>query len=183
MAVAIGVATAPAAAATRAVDPPRIVPWHEIRNIGLGMSHVRVTRMYGRAVNGTPPHDTIVRQYEGRGVIGVIFDRNGDVESLQTASPAYATRSGIHTGTRITADSRHTWKGFTLHRNGGFPYSEWDRSATLGGPVRVRVQLRLGRDGRVDEIDLTRYLHCSFGDVVAPTCAMPPPTAHKIVSG
>ena len=42
-------------ASATTVDPPRIVPWHEIGNIGLGMSHARVERMSGRPINGDPP--------------------------------------------------------------------------------------------------------------------------------
>jgi hypothetical protein len=182
--IALAVLTTSAAASARVVDPPRIVPWHEIGNIGLGMSHKRVERMYGRAINGNPPRDTIIWRYQGRGVIGVTFDANGNVDSLETESAEYATRSGIRVGMRIplgpchpvTGKCQYRWNGFTFQSGGGQQYRQWDRTAAFGdGPVRVNAQLWLGSDGRVNEIDLTRYFHCSWGDVVATTCKKPPP--------
>ena len=173
----------PAAGSAGVSDPPRIVPWHEIGNIGLGMSHTRVERMYGKAINGNPPRDTIIWRYRGRGVIGVYYDANGNVDGLDTESPEYATRSGIHVGMRIPLGICHRvvgrcqyrWNGFSFSSSGGRRYLEWDRTATFGrGPIRVAVQLMLGDDGAVQEIWLGRYLHCSWGDVVATTCKQPP---------
>ena len=40
------------AASPVARDPPRIVPWHEIGNIGFGMTHARVEAAYGAPING-----------------------------------------------------------------------------------------------------------------------------------
>ena len=81
-------AATPSAAAPHAGDPPRIVPWHLIGNVGFGMTHERVERMYGRAINGNPPRDTIVWQYRGRGVISVIYDERGYVDDISTSSSA-----------------------------------------------------------------------------------------------
>jgi hypothetical protein len=157
------------AASPVARDPPRIVPWHEIGNIGFGMTHARVEAAYGAPINGNPPHDTIVWAYRGRGVIRVIFGETGYVEDVSTTSSAYATRSGIRVGMRIPRASKR-WRGFIRH--GG----EWDRSATYGpGPVRAYVQLTLGRGGAVEEISLGRYLHCPWGDAAVATCKLPPP--------
>jgi len=173
-----------AAASRSATDPPRIVPWHQIGNIGLGMSHRRVERMYGRAINGNPPHNTIIWRYRGRGVIEVDYDANGHVDALDTESPAYTTRSGIHVGMRIplgachrvAGSCRYRWHGFTFNDTGGRQLLEWDRIATFGqGPVRVDVQLLLGDNGAVDEISLSSYLHCAWADVVATSCKQPPP--------
>src|SRR5438876_849160 len=77
--------------------------------------------MYGRAINGNPPRDTIIWRYRGRGVIGVTFDANGNVDSLETESAEYATRSGIRVGMRIplgpchpvTGKCQYRWNGFT----------------------------------------------------------------------
>ena len=173
-----------ATASSRAIDPPRIVPWHEIGNIGLGMSHARVERVYGPAINGSPPRNTIVWQYRGRGVIEIEYDANGHVESIDTASRAYATRSGIQVGLtvplgpchRVGGKCRHRWRGFTFSNDGGPQFREWDRIATFGhGPVRVVVQLFTGSGDTIQEIALGQYLHCSWGDVVATSCRKPPP--------
>jgi hypothetical protein len=75
-----------------AADPPRIVPWHLIGNIGLGMSRARVERMYGRGTVATPLRDAPAWVYRGRGAIRVEYDLNGDVAAVETASPAYASR-------------------------------------------------------------------------------------------
>lgn len=167
-----------------AADPPRIVPWHEIGNIGLGMSHARVERMYGRAINGNPPRETIDWEYRGRGVITVDYDANGHVEDLSTASPAYSTPSGIHVGMRIplgpchrvAGHCEHRWHGFTYTNAGGKQFGEWDRVATFGrGPIRVFVQLFVGGGSTVSEISLDQYLHCSWADIVATSCKKPPP--------
>ncbi len=180
----LAIFTGAAGASTHAIDPPRIVPWHEIGNIGLGMSRQRVEHTYGKAINGSPPRDSTIWRYRGRGVIGVDYDANGNVDGLDTTSPQYATRSGIHVGMRIplgpchrvAGTCHHRWNGFTFNSGGGPHYHEWQRTATLGrGPVRVAVQLMLGDDGAVQELWLGRYLHCSWGDVVATTCKRPPP--------
>jgi len=173
-----------AGAETSASDPPRIVPWHEIGNIGLGMSHQRVERMYGKAVNGSPPRGTIIWRYRGRGVISVDYGPHGNVDGVYTESPEYATRSGIRVGMHIPLGPCHRaagkchyrWSGVTLRSSGGRHHLEWDRTATFGrGPVRVFVQLMLGDDGAVREISLDEYLHCPWGDVVASSCKQPPP--------
>jgi hypothetical protein len=172
------------ASSTTTVDPPRIVPWHEIGNIGLGMSHARVERMYGRAINGNPPRETIDWQYRGRGVITVDYDANGHVEDLSTTSPSYSTRSGIHVGMRIplgpchrvAGRCVHRWHGFTFDDSGGKQFREWFRIARFGrGPIRVNVQLGLGPNGAVSQIWLSQYLHCSWADIVATSCKKPAP--------
>jgi hypothetical protein len=90
-----------AATAPHAADPPRIVPWHLIGNIGLGMSRARVERMYGRGTVATPLRDAPAWVYRGHGAIRVEYDLSGDVAAVETTSPAYATRSGIHVDSRF----------------------------------------------------------------------------------
>lgn len=177
-----------ATASSTVIDPPRIVAWHQIGNIGFGMTHERVEYTYGAPINGNPPHDTIIWKYQGRGVIEVRYDRSGHVNGLSTKSPDYATPSGIRVGIRIPLGKchrvhgkcQHRWNGFTLRDNlnflGGLHHTfEWDRTATYGhGPIRVTVELMIGSDGTVQEIWLGRYLHCSWGDAVVVTCKLPP---------
>jgi hypothetical protein len=189
--IVLGVALAALAAAGAArpttTDPPRIVPWHEIGNVGIGMSHTRVEYVYGPPVNGNPPRLSIVWEYRGRGVIGVLYDRQANVEGLDTTSPAYATRGAIHVGIRIPLGRCHRvtrkcefrWRGFALREDEvaagrGFRRAyEWDRIARFGR-YSVAVQLFVGDDGRVSEISLSRFLHCSWGDAAATTCKPPP---------
>jgi hypothetical protein len=57
LACTIAVPSSSPAAAPRTADSPRIVPWHLIGNIGLGMSRARVERAYGRGTPATPLRD------------------------------------------------------------------------------------------------------------------------------
>src|ERR1051326_3472993 len=83
--VLAGVAfAAPATSAPRAADPPRIVPWQVIGNVGLGISRARVERMYGRGVVVNRPEDALVWEYRGRGVIDVEYDLTADVGAVAT---------------------------------------------------------------------------------------------------
>lgn len=150
-----------AGGATRATDPPRIVPWHLIGNIALGMSHRRVERIYGRAVNGNPPRDTVFWSYRGRGTISVDYE-GPYVEALDTTSPVYTTPGGIHVGTRSPFGAR-TWRGFTFDRSGGPGYEQWQRTQNLGGPVRANVQLFVDRRGTITEIWISRFRLCPRG--------------------
>jgi hypothetical protein len=183
-----------AAASTPVRDSPRIAPWHEIGNIGIGMSRKRVERVYGKAPQKGPP----VWRYRGRGVIAVQYDRNGYVDSLSTDSPAYSTPSGIRVGTvipraschRVHGTCRYHWNGFVLRHdvlggpNGPGYEDEWVRSVPVGhGPVRIRVGLSLGvyrspRHGTVvRSIWLLRFLRCSWGDISGTSCKPPPAEA------
>jgi len=172
-----------AGASPQASDPPRIVPWHEIGNIGLGMSRKRVERVYGHAVNGNPPLGSVIWRYWGRGEIEVEYWPDGTVQLIGTSSPAYTTRSGVRAGMRIPRGPCHRiagkcqyhWHGFTLFTASGPKFLEWQRISTQGPHLRVFVQLNLGPGGIVDEIWLSQYLHCSWGDAVARSCVMPSP--------
>src|SRR5438105_13202842 len=164
MAVPASFCSSPSAAAPYAADPPRIVPWHRIGNIGLGMSRARVQRMYGRGTVATPLRDAPAWVYRGRGAIRVEYDLNGGVAALETTSPAYASRSGIHVGlalpprlcTFVNYRCKHACRCFTYDSD----YRTWERTSKGGRYVRYDVELELGARDAVRRIALTRYLQC-----------------------
>jgi hypothetical protein len=159
---------APAAAAPRATDPPRVVPWHLIGNVGLGMSRARVERMYGRGTIATPPRDELFWTYRGRGAIRVAYDIDGHVDSVETTSSAYASRSGIRVGIKLPPrlcglvdyTCKHSWRGFTYESD----YKSWKRVSRLGRFERSYVELELGPHSVVKRISLTHFLACPFGE-------------------
>jgi hypothetical protein len=169
-----------AATARHAADPPRIVPWHLIGNIGLGMSRSRVERMYGRGTVATPLRDAPAWVYRGRGAIRIEYDLGGDVAAVETASPAYASRSGIHVGRVlpprlcgfVNYRCKHAWRGFTYDSD----YRTWERASKVGRFVRYGVDLELGARAAVRRIALTRYLQCPRGEYeIRNACREPPP--------
>ena len=171
--------SSPSAAAPHAPDPPRIVPWHLIGNIGLGMSRARVERLYGRGTVATPLRDAPAWKYVGRGAIRVEYDLNGDVAAVETASPAYGSRSGIHVGIAlpprlchlVNYRCKHAWRGFTYESD----YNAWERVSKLGRYVRSYVELQLGAHHVVGRIALTRYLQCPRGEYeIRNACRKPP---------
>ncbi|MDX6516915.1 MAG: hypothetical protein QOH73_2581 [Gaiellaceae bacterium] len=173
---------APAAAAPRATDPPRVVPWHLIGNVGLGMSRARVERMYGRGTIATPPRDELFWTYRGRGAIGVAYDIDGHVDSVETTSSAYASRSGIRVGIKLPPrlcglvdyTCKHSWRGFTYESD----YKSWKRVSRLGRFERSYVELELGPHSVVKRISLTHFLACPFGEyAIRNACRKPPPGA------
>ena len=181
-AIALGTAAVvctSSAAAPRTADPPRIVPWHLIGNIGLGMSRAHVERQYGRGTMATPLRDAPAWKYAGRGAIRVEYDLNGNVAAVETASPAYASRSGIYVGLTLPprlchlVDYRckHAWHGFTYESD----YNAWKRVTKAGGYLRYDVELELGTRHVVRRIALTRYLQCPHGEFeIRNACRKPP---------
>ena len=88
--VACGCSSRPATA-PQPGDAPRIVPWHVIGNIGLGMSRVRVEGVYGRGAPATPLRDAPAWVYRGRGTIRVEYDVDGKVAAVETNSSVYVS--------------------------------------------------------------------------------------------
>jgi hypothetical protein len=174
----LGVLALPAVGATRADDPPRIVPWQLIGNIGLGMSRARVERSYGRGTVESPPTtNALVWRYRGRGAIRVEYDLGGRVAMVGTSSPAYSTRSGARVGSTIPRGACHRvhgacayhWRGLTLEDDPKDAY--WSRVSSLGGIARVDVAVVVGADDVVDRVTLTRYLQCRRTEIaVAGRC-------------
>ena len=168
LACALAASGSSSSAASHAGDPPRIVPWHLIGNIGLGMSRGRVERLYGRGAVAMPLRDAPAWVYRGRGAIRVEYDLEGDVSAVETTSPAYASRSGIHVGLRlpprlcglVNYRCKHGWHGFTYESD----YNDWERVSKRGRYLRWYVELELGAHNAVRRIALTRYLQCPRGE-------------------
>jgi hypothetical protein len=192
--VLTALALAPPAAAHPVRDPPRIVPWHEIGDIGLGMSRRRVEAAYGTPLPGGASTFSV---YAGRGTIDVDYDRSGRVSGLRTLSPEYATRSGTRVGMRILRGRCHRvhgacvfhWRGFTGHvlDTGVVPLPfEWRKVAKLAGPVRVTVQLEVNPAGFVTQIWLGRWVDCPSGEGSEESCwhpAVPSPGVARTLFG
>jgi hypothetical protein len=174
----LGLWAMPAAAAHRTADPPRIVPWHLIGNIGLGMSRARVERSYGRGTVESPPTtNALVWRYRGRGGIRVEYDLGGHVAMVGTSSPAYSTRSGVQVGEaiprgrchRVHGPCEYRWRGLTLEDAPKDAY--WSRVSSLGGNARLDVVVAVGDDDIVDGMTFTEYLQCGRSEIiVAGTC-------------
>jgi len=173
------VMTVPGAASSSHADPPRIVPWHLIGNVGLGMSRARVERAYGRGTPATPLRDAPAWVYRGRGAIRVEYDLGGDVVTVETTSAAYASRSGIHVGLAlpprlcgfVNYRCKHTWHGFAYESD----YRTWERVSKGGRYVRYYVELELGARNAVRRITLARYLQCPRGEYeIRNACRKPP---------
>jgi hypothetical protein len=179
LACMIGLGSSSSAAAPRTADQPRIVPWHLIGNIGLGMSRAHVERLYGRGAVATPLRDAPAWAYRGRGALRVEYELNGDVAEVETSSPAYASRSGIHVGLRlpprlcglVNYRCKHGWHGFTYESD----YNDWERVSKVGRYVRWYVELELGAHHVIRRIALTRYLECPRGEFeIRNACRKPP---------
>jgi hypothetical protein len=178
----LGAVALPAAAAPRATDPPRIVPWHLIGNIGLGMSRARVEGRYGSGTVARPPRDALFWTYRGRGALQVAYDIDGHVESVETTSPAYVSRSGIRVGIKLPPrlcgfvdfNCKHNWRGFTYQPD----YESWEQVSKISRLERADVELDLGPHNVVNRISLTRFLACARGlYAVRNACRKPPPGA------
>ena len=121
----------------------------------------RVARMYGRGTVATPLRDAPAWVYRGRGAIRVEYDLDGHVTAVETTSPEYASRSGIHVGIRlpprlchlVNYTCKHTWRGFTYETD----YKTWERVSKLGPYARVLTTIR-GRGYRFDPGPRVRYL-------------------------
>jgi len=86
---------------SRHADPPVLVPWHKIGDVGLGDPKGRVLREYGKEP------ELGYRLHDGRIQVG--FD-SGRVTSIWFSTRYYRTKSGFGVGRRIPAGRR--WHGF-----------------------------------------------------------------------
>jgi hypothetical protein len=83
-----------------------------------------------------------------RGPVRVEYDLEGDVAAVETTSPAYASRSGIHVGLRlpprlchlVNYRCKHSWRGFSYESD----YRTWERVSKAGRYLRYYVELELG---------------------------------------
>jgi hypothetical protein len=76
-------------ASPKSNDPPRLVKWHMIGNIGLGMTETRVEYGYGYATKRYSDTGLDFRLYRGSGLIGVSYDRAKHVVWVSTDSSVY----------------------------------------------------------------------------------------------
>lgn len=155
VAIAVTLCTAGAAAlffgypavAAPSADPARIVPWHMIGNIGIGMSQTRVEYGYGQGtishIGGLP--------YETWAVAGGRLQagfQNGHVWYVETTSRRYSTTSGLGVGSRIPLGPCHRTARGCEYRWNGFTYEpqdrRWVRLARHDGRL-VEAWLEIGR--------------------------------------
>jgi len=158
---ALLVAVAPAAAQPTAIDPPRIVPWHLIGNVGLAMSRTRVEYAYGQPTHEpefTDVAGTGLFTYRGGGDLGVFYEQ-GHVVWIETHSSYYRTRDHFGVGSRVPLrpchrttrnPCEHRWNGFvlrpaTVYESGGiWKHLQWFKSVAYG-KRHVLVQFEVSR--------------------------------------
>jgi hypothetical protein len=111
------------------VDPPLLVPWHKIGDIGLGEPKARVVREYGRQL------ELGYRLHGGRVQVG--FD-GGQVTSIWFSTRYYRTKSGFGVGSRIPLGPCHKTGSYPCeHRWRGFVWNEWVREKPCGCWTKV----------------------------------------------
>ena len=110
--LAVAIVAVGCSSGSRRADPPVLVPWHKIGDIGLGDPKERVLRDYGK-------EPELGYRLHG-GTVQVGFD-GGRVTSIWFSTRYYRTKSGFGVGSRIplgpchrTKASRceHRWHGF-----------------------------------------------------------------------
>jgi hypothetical protein len=150
-------------------DPPRIIPWHQIGNVGLGMSRARIESLYGTpsydgpeglqfkvpggilAVNLAGPRDKVGQRLRG------------NVVGIWTTSRRYRTRGGLGVGSRIPfapcrgpANKRcvRVWRGFRLGTDPATGTPSWWLNTTYRGRP-VTAVLYVGK-GVVSQVSILR---------------------------
>jgi len=126
--LAVAVAAGCASATPRS-DPPVLVPWDRIGDIGLGGSKDHVLREYGKQpALGYRLHD---------GVVQVGFDR-GRVTSLWFSTGYYRTKTGLGVGSRIPMGPCHRTRTRRCERRWhGFVWNEDVREKPCGCWTKV----------------------------------------------
>jgi hypothetical protein len=143
-------------------DSTRIVPWHKIGDIAMGMQRQSVVYRYGFPDNTTygdaytiPGGGSITISYGNKTV-----HLNDRVIDLQVTAPRYKTAAGIGVGSRIPIGSCHTvggrcvheWEGFTLGSDPTVGGPSWQRYDRYGGQ-KIGVELMID-GGKVYAIHL-----------------------------
>jgi hypothetical protein len=140
-------------------DPPRLVEWHLIGNVGLGMSDTRVEYTYGSPFDRYTDRGADWRNYRGRGQIDVAYDRNGRVTWVSTRSSVYRTAGNFGVGSpiplgrchRVNGKCVYRWRFFTLTRGEG-GVQEWvGKTRWMGNTVTVALDMKANR---VDQVEL-----------------------------
>ena len=117
--LAVAIVAAGCGSAAQHADPPVLVPWHRIGDIGLGGPKARVVREYGKQPElGYKLHG---------GTVQVGFDR-GRVASIWSSTGYYRTKAGFGVGSRIPLGPCHRARTSRCqHRWHGFVWNEWVR--------------------------------------------------------
>jgi hypothetical protein len=106
-------------------DRPRIVPWHQIGDIWIGMSRRQLVSEYGR---GKP----LMAGYPDAGAVyptlSVEFT-GGTVTTIRTYSRRYRTPDGFGVGSRIPHRPCYCWNGFRPD----FHEHWWSKTVTWNG--------------------------------------------------
>jgi hypothetical protein len=119
VALAVGVMAAGCSSGSSRSDPPLLVPWHKIGDIGLGDPKERVLREYG-------PEPELGYRLHG-GMVQIGFDR-GRVTSIWFSTPYYRTKTGFGVGSQIPAGPCHRTETSVCERRWhGFVWNEWVR--------------------------------------------------------
>jgi hypothetical protein len=141
--VAVAAALVFPAASRTASDPPRIVPWHQIGAVGLGMQRASVNYRYGNALGPNPTYTV------SGGHLNVGYAGN-QVALIYTDSRRYRTTDGVGVGSQIplgrcyrtrTSACQHRWHEFA-YAPGFAP--EWETFFCYGG-VRAEASLAVDR--------------------------------------
>jgi hypothetical protein len=146
--IALTLAPTSSVHASLAADPPRLVRWHLIGNIGIGMTDTRVEYTYGYPIDGSSDNGLDFRLYRGRGRIGTAYDRRGRVVWVSTDSPIYRTADGFGVGSAIPLGKCHLIKGKCVYRWNGFTlvYGEGGTHVWVGTFGGFHVRLEMTKD-------------------------------------
>jgi hypothetical protein len=157
VASALAVAIGAEARVSGGADPPRLVLWHMVGNAGLGMTETRIKYSYDQPTHAYTDNGFDYRIYQGRGEIGVAYDRSGHLVWVDTSSPAYRTPDDFGVGSRIPLGPCHKVKGKCEYRwrfltlgygEGGI--NVWTGATRWAGNlVNVRIEMRANRVGRI----------------------------------
>jgi hypothetical protein len=99
-------------------DPPRIVRWHQVGDIGIGMSRGRVEAAYG-----LPRRRANSLSYSLHGGEVIVQYRRGRVTFIQVSTPYYRAPNGFGVGFRIPLGPCHDTVASSCERRWhGFAY-------------------------------------------------------------
>jgi hypothetical protein len=142
--LAVAAVTVGCGSGHRRSDPPVLVPWDRIGDIGLGDPKERVLREYG-----TQPE--LGYRLHG-GVVRVEFAR-GRVTSIWFSTRYYRTESGFGVGSRIPLGPCHHVRASRCERRWhGFVWNEWIRERPCSCWTKV------GRSGRSLPVTFANFL-------------------------
>jgi hypothetical protein len=161
------ISTLPSSAAP--ADPPRIVEWHAVGGVGIGLPQSRIVARYGQGKHGVRYN----RYALHGGHLTVQYDRSGHVNGITVEdTPYYKGPGGFAVGYRIPIGACHKvggachylWNGFTRIGGGG----DWTRSLVWGG-ARIDVFITTV-NGRVQMFAIAKL--GAAGTALTPTAAV-----------